>query len=463
MRPAWLRWVLVAVPTLCIVVFDYVRHVVYPELLLAWPGSVLFVALVVVGATVISHAVFGLFERHRRSFLWLVGELTALGAIATERSSTKLNVLEAIVDRVLRSLPADAGAIYLLDRTDSSLRRSVALNHTPATPALPERIDAEDASVSRALRSGASALCECASPLRGLGEAKGLVALVPLRSRDTVLGLMVLAGCHRPAVRDNLDLLAVIGSYVGVIVDNLRLFEESQRLLHQSRHLAVLEERDRLAREMHDSLAQALGLVAIGARVIQELLRRSEYARAADQAEALGEAADAAYADVREAILGLRGSVRFRGLIASLREYLQQFGRQSGIATKLVVHPDAVTRFTPAVETQLIRVIQEALTNVRKHARATTAVVSFEADEGWARIVVEDDGQGFDPVRVRQAGDQGFGLQTMSERVEGVGGTLEVVSESGRGTRVIARLPLGSEGEGVLGRDAKAAVGGLPE
>ena len=156
---------------------------------------------------------------------------------------------------------------------------------------------------------------------------------------------------------------------------------------------------------MHDSLAQVLGLVALKARVIQILLDDRGPARAKSEIADVEAAADAAYADAREAILGLRGAPKAVGrLVQSLEEYLRRFSRQSGLRADLEVGADAPTTFGPGAEAQLIRVVQEALTNVRKHARASRATVRFDAEPGYARIVVEDDGQGFTPAQKRRAG-----------------------------------------------------------
>jgi len=103
--------------------------------------------------------------------------------------------------------------------------------------------------------------------------------------------------------------------------------------------------------------------------------------------------------------------------------------------------------FAPAAEIQLLRIIQEALTNIRKHSQASRAWVRFEADDGeQAVITVEDDGRGFDPSRVGQEGREHFGLQTMRERVESVGGTLHISTQPGQGVRVIVQLSISRSG-----------------
>jgi len=165
--------------------------------------------------------------------------------------------------------------------------------------------------------------------------------------------------------------------------------------------------------------------------------------RVAAELKELAEITEEAYRDVREAILGLREASRSRGLLESLDAFLQKYSHQSCVhatlETELDHEPDLPTR----TEIQVIRVIQEALANVRKHARATQAKVRVAADgpAGGLTIVIEDNGRGFDPGTTAVHRDGGYGLQTMRERMELTGGTLRVDSAPGRGTRVVAILP----------------------
>jgi signal transduction histidine kinase len=155
--------------------------------------------------------------------------------------------------------------------------------------------------------------------------------------------------------------------------------------------------------------------------------------------EKVERAVEDAYADVREAIVGLRGSVG-SGLIPSLEEYLNQWGEQSEVQAQLFVEEDV--RLDLGTEIQLIRILQEALTNVRKHARAHRVGVHIGRGEDGVRAVVEDDGCGFDPLNIPRRGRQHFGLLIMKERVESLGGRLEIESAPGRGTKVYVHLPV---------------------
>jgi signal transduction histidine kinase len=154
-----------------------------------------------------------------------------------------------------------------------------------------------------------------------------------------------------------------------------------------------------------------------------------------------------AYGDVRQCIFGLRtvGS-KERGLIPILTEYLRDFSQQSGIQTELQDGDPRTTRFAPEAEIQLVRVIQEALTNVRKHAGAHRAWVRFTLDGDMGCVTIADDGIGFRVESMTGNNGKRFGLRTMRERTEGLGGSLEIRSAPGQGTQVVARIPLAKQG-----------------
>ena len=218
----------------------------------------------------------------------------------------------------------------------------------------------------------------------------------------------------------------------------------NSRDITERRELAIIEERARIAREMHDGLAQVLGYVNTKAQAAQELLRQGMPERAAAQLAQLADAARSAYADVREDILELRTSLGSnRSLLATLRDYLDAWQEQSGVRIQMIITPPGgyLPDLSPTAELQLVRIIQEALANVRKHARATTARVELAETVGWVEAVVEDDGIGFDPSHPGSAPFPRFGLAMMHERAEAAGGTLVIESARERGTRVRVRFP----------------------
>jgi two-component system nitrate/nitrite sensor histidine kinase NarX len=214
-------------------------------------------------------------------------------------------------------------------------------------------------------------------------------------------------------------------------------------LLEKERQVAVLEERERLSREMHDSLAQVLGYLHLKAQDTRSALNRDDLAKVGEELEDMASVAHEAYADVREAIIGLRAPVQADGGIAgTLKDYLVKYSRRAGIHAELRIDGEWRPRFSPEVAVQVVRVVQEALTNVRKHADADWARVLISRQGGEAIIVVEDNGKGFDPELLRQNDVLSFGMRTMRERVERVGGRFVVDSVPGEGTKVRIFLPV---------------------
>jgi signal transduction histidine kinase len=215
-------------------------------------------------------------------------------------------------------------------------------------------------------------------------------------------------------------------------------------LHRQVQALAVTEERERIARELHDSLAQVLGYVNTKAQATEVLIASGQNDKAITQLTQMADAARAAYADVREGILGLRVSPGGqRSFIETLSGYLEQWQAQSGVTVALTTLPaNTAIRLTPNAEVQLLRIIQEALTNVRKHAGATTAEVRLHVDAGWVEARILDNGAGFAPDDLAPRDAPRFGLSTMQERAEAIGGSLEIISNPGEGTQVIAHVPL---------------------
>ena len=154
------------------------------------------------------------------------------------------------------------------------------------------------------------------------------------------------------------------------------------RLHEAEEQWTIHAERDRIARELHDSLAQVLGVIHLQLRSLEARAKDEASLGIADELSALAETADEAYSDVREAILGLRETVREDdGLEGSLREYLRKYSRQTGIAATLTCEGDTRRALSPRSEVQLLRVVQEALTNARKHADATRVAVRIDCLE----------------------------------------------------------------------------------
>jgi len=229
--------------------------------------------------------------------------------------------------------------------------------------------------------------------------------------------------------------LRTLASLAGIALSSAQMREGA-------RQRAVLNERTRIAREMHDSLAQVLGAVHLRLRALETGVGTLPDDRVVAEVEALADICAEAYQDVRETILGLRDAVHHadRSLEDNLRRYLDSYSIQSGISARLANEVGHAVSLSPRAEVHVIRIVQESLTNVRKHARARSVLVSIRGSETSTSFVVEDDGVGFD-LDSTVGSQDGYGLFTMRDRAALIGGTVHIDSTPGRGTTVTASVP----------------------
>ncbi|MCA9972249.1 MAG: DUF3365 domain-containing protein, partial [Anaerolineales bacterium] len=252
---------------------------------------------------------------------------------------------------------------------------------------------------------------------------------VPLRSGSRELGTLTLLQRADTAVSpEQRQFITCLGNQLGVAVANARFQEEIERL-------AILEERGRIARELHDSLAQTLSWLHLKMDLLTQTLEAGNLPQTRQEADDVRQVVDQACFEVRESIDGLR--VRpADGLRTAVAEYVAEFSRRSRLPVDLRLG-DAC-RLSPVVEIEALRILQEALTNAYKHAAATRLAVSFERQNGTVELAVRDNGRGFDP-HTQISGH--YGLRIMQERAERVQGTFYLESAPGIGTQIIVRLP----------------------
>src|SRR5579884_2935152 len=259
------------------------------------------------------------------------------------------------------------------------------------------------------------------------------------------------------------SLLGIIASQVAVAVENAKLYEEVRdrdalrRQLLERLVTAQEEERHRIARELHDEVGQALtALVMQVGGIVRSL--PPEAAALRERLSRIREMTSQTIEEVRRLMLNLRPAVLDDlGLVPALRWYAETYVRPVGVEPQVVVAGLEEHQRLPApVELMAFRLTQEALTNVLRHARATRVVIALERRNEVLALSVSDNGCGFDAVQHRRPGPQGgWGLVGMRERAELLGGSLEVVSAPGHGTRVVVTIPLGEVANGHSGPDRR--------
>ena len=205
---------------------------------------------------------------------------------------------------------------------------------------------------------------------------------------------------------------------------------------------AVMQERERLSRELHDGVAQLVADLLLRLDTIKDLIEADRQHEAETELERLHGVANEIYVDIGESITGLRANVTERGLIGALQDYIDQFEERHQISIAFQSDPSA-DQLSPPPALQIFRFVQEALTNVRKHADArevTVTITSIGSDQ--LKVIIADDGQGFTPDNQKNGKARPMGLTTMRERVEALGGSFHVNSQPGSGTQVTATIPI---------------------
>ena len=269
---------------------------------------------------------------------------------------------------------------------------------------------------------------------RRLGASSGMY--VPLLARDRPIGVLVAHDKLGPDPRfdsGDLRLAEQFAARAAIAVDlSRRVARDALRRVVAGQEL----ERRRLARELHDETGQALTSILLGLRTVEDAGSAEEMRQAASD---LRELVVGTLQDVRKLAVQLRPkALDDFGLAAALERLVQTFSEASGIRVELETQLGE-TRLPPEVETALYRIVQEALTNIVKHAEAPNVSILLVRRGSSATVVIEDDGQGFDPEKTR---DEGLGLIGMRERVELHDGRLTVESAPGSGTTLVAEMPL---------------------
>ncbi|MEX1263307.1 MAG: GAF domain-containing sensor histidine kinase [Actinomycetota bacterium] len=259
----------------------------------------------------------------------------------------------------------------------------------------------------------------------------------PVVARGTVFGNIYLTEKKDASEfsEQDQDALVVLASQAGIAIENARLYEEAQRAQRKLARLELFEERERIAKELHDGVIQSLFAVGMGLQGIAAATDDPEVAR---RLEGAVEEVDRAIRDLRNYIFGLRpGILADRHLGQALQQLAQEFQTKTEVVTIVDLDP-ALASALASKAPDVVQLTREALSNVGRHAGATTCRVSLRRKDDGAVLEIDDDGAGFDV----DGPHSGMGLANLESRVAGLGGSFTIQSTKGEGTTVRALIPL---------------------
>ena len=369
-------------------------------------------------------------------------DLALLNAIGEMLAST-LNedeILEKTLAQVMEYLQVEAGEIFLASDDGQSLM--LALHRGEAAEAFwtKERFEIGEGFIGIAAETGKPVVTTCPERdtrylrLAVIEAGFRCIGCIPLAARGSVVGVMSIAtrsDCRMD--QRELGLLSAIGTWAGITIENARLAQ-------QARRVAVLEERERIGMDLHDGIIQSIYAVGLALDFARMSIKEDPEEAQVKIEQAIG-GLNRTIRDIRSYIMDLRPR-QFRGedLMEGLQRLVEEFRANTELTLELTGPDDGQVVLPTTHATALFHICQEALANIAKHAGANQASIDLWTAPGRALLEISDDGQGFDLRKMSVT--LGHGLANMHTRAHKVGGDVEVTSEPGKGTTVLAWVPL---------------------
>jgi two-component system nitrate/nitrite sensor histidine kinase NarX len=336
--------------------------------------------------------------------------------------------LRRVLRHVVEAMDSDGGMLCLLEEPRAELQ----------TVAVCGDLSASGRSLlfgiaSSALQTQAPFAVQDLTQEGGIVDNLHTLLVAPLALEERNLGAIVLWGNHpNRFTRRHIRLITAVASQTALLIENHRLYILSE-------HQAALAERARLAREIHDGLAQTLGFLKLRTSQINHWLENRDTSKAREALAEIHNLIQGAYTDAREAIDGLRVTPKDEDISAWLEQVIADFHTLSP-SINVETHTPNELPLPTEVQLQLIRIVQESLGNIRKHSQASHAQLDLVTDENWLLLRITDNGVGFDPEDVPPIARHG--LRIMRERAEFLDADFQIISQPGKGTQVLLRMPL---------------------
>jgi signal transduction histidine kinase len=371
-------------------------------------------------------------------------ELSALNRVSVVLGqSLDLDVvLHDALDQLLKLADMEHGSIFLLDEDPNMLRLAAWHNQSDFYIRSYNRVQIGEQLTGYVARTGEVLVVahplddpRLSNPNLKQETFKKFYLGVPLKSKGNVLGVVNMTSTTiRKLEPRDLEMYSAIGNQVGVAVDNARLYQ-------QSAELAAVDERNRLARDLHDSVTQTLFSITLTAESIKAMLTKKPE-RVEGQVDRLQNLARSALAEMRSLIFQLRpAALQEQGLVAALDKHIAVMKAKD--LYKVDFNVVGERRLSDEHEQTLYRIAQEAFNNINKHSQAKHVSIDLNFSDDEANLIIKDDGLGFDAETVlAQRNRASLGLTSMRERTELAGGSYTIESTPGNGTIVKVHLPL---------------------
>jgi len=350
------------------------------------------------------------------------------------------DTIESILDHVISYLGVEAGEVFLTEEDGLSLRMLMHRGEAPDAFWTKDQIRLGEGCVGIVAETGRPLLSmDLQHDVRFLRRQVikagfNCMACFPLDARGNVIGVMGIATRREQCLGEReVGLLTAIGNWTGTAIENMRLHQ-------QGRRLAVLEERERIGMDLHDGIIQSIYAVGLALDYARMEVETNPH-KALRKLEQAIEGLNSTIRDIRTYIMDLRPR-QFRGenLKDSLQRLVDETRANTDLEISLASTADGSLILPTVTATALFHITQEALANIAKHAQAKRANIDLWAAPGRVLLEITDDGAGFDPGKIQMA--LGHGLANMATRARKVGGDIEISSEPGKGTSILAWAPL---------------------
>lgn len=339
--------------------------------------------------------------------------------------------------RIMQRIGADGGTVRILDNHSDNLHITV---HEGLSEKMVEEehcIKTDDCLCGAAVSQGIIFVRDfrkmnTQKRYRCQEEGFFSIAIFQILAREHIIGSFSLHFTEeRTITSEERRLLETLGKNLGVSIEN-------QRLIAKEKEFAVSQERNLLAQGLHDSIAQGLNFLNLQVQMLEDSLARKDITEINDIAPLLRAGVQESYEDVRELLLNFRTRMQDSNLESEMRNVVSKFQRQTGVHGTIEFVGSGAP-MAPEQQLQVLFILQEALSNVRKHAQASEVTVRVENERDF-KLTVTDDGLGFSMTEVKEKGDAHVGLHIMQERAERLSAQFAIQSAPGKGTKIILHL-----------------------